>query len=280
MGLITKDFTFSAGAIITASEHNQNFDEIYTEFNGNIQNANIASDAAIVDTKLAQITTASKVTFGALTVASEAQGDVMYRNASAWVRLGTGTNGQLLTSGGAGANLSWTTVSSSKPNIEIWWPASATLPLEAADSVAPLVKEEGTNLDQLVVAYDAATDEGRMVQFVCPSDLGTGNVTFRIIWYPATASTNNVIWDVRYTLTGAGGETWDAALTTKAFAASAGDAQQDEITQATVTETVANLGWAANDLISLHVYRDANNASDTIAGDAYMIGIGISIPRA
>ena len=67
MATITKPFTFSAGATVVASEHNTNFDTAYTEFNGNIDNANIKSTAAIVDTKLAQITTASKVSCVALT---------------------------------------------------------------------------------------------------------------------------------------------------------------------------------------------------------------------
>lgn len=39
------------------------------------------------------------------------QGDLIFRNATTNTRLGTGTAGQLLTSGGAGANPSWTTVS-------------------------------------------------------------------------------------------------------------------------------------------------------------------------
>lgn len=38
------------------------------------------------------------------------QGDVLYRNATVWVALAAGTNGQVLTSGGAAANPSWTTV--------------------------------------------------------------------------------------------------------------------------------------------------------------------------
>lgn len=67
MGLITKPNTFSAGAVIIASEHNSNFDVIYNEFNGNISNANIDANAAIVDTKLAQITTANKVSTSAIT---------------------------------------------------------------------------------------------------------------------------------------------------------------------------------------------------------------------
>lgn len=67
MALITKTNTFSAGDTIVASEHNDNFDTIYNEFNGSTDNANIKSGAAIADTKLAQITTASKVHFSAIT---------------------------------------------------------------------------------------------------------------------------------------------------------------------------------------------------------------------
>lgn len=41
MGTIEKPNTFSAGAVVVAAEHNANFDTIYTEFNGNINGANI-----------------------------------------------------------------------------------------------------------------------------------------------------------------------------------------------------------------------------------------------
>jgi len=40
------------------------------------------------------------------------QGDIVYRSASGLARLGAGTNGQVLTTAGAGANPSWSTVSS------------------------------------------------------------------------------------------------------------------------------------------------------------------------
>lgn len=42
-----------------------------------------------------------------LTIASEAHGDILYRNAANWVRLGAGTAGQVLQTGGAGANPSY-----------------------------------------------------------------------------------------------------------------------------------------------------------------------------
>ena len=40
-------------------------------------------------------------------VGSAAQGDILYRNASAWTRLGAGTSGQFLKTNGTGANPAW-----------------------------------------------------------------------------------------------------------------------------------------------------------------------------
>lgn len=67
MALVTKTYTFTAGTTIVASEHNTNFDTLYNLVNGNIDNANVKASAGIVDSKLAQITTAGKVSGAALT---------------------------------------------------------------------------------------------------------------------------------------------------------------------------------------------------------------------
>lgn len=44
-------------------------------------------------------------------IGSAAQGDILYRGASAWTRLPAGISGQVLTTGGAGANPSWAAAS-------------------------------------------------------------------------------------------------------------------------------------------------------------------------
>ena len=67
MSVIIKNHTFSAGATIVASEHNSNFDTIYADYNSNITNANCSASMGLVDTKLAQITTANKVHGTAIT---------------------------------------------------------------------------------------------------------------------------------------------------------------------------------------------------------------------
>lgn len=138
MALITKNFTFSTGAVIVASEHNSDFDVIYADYNGNITNANISASAAITDTKLGQITTASKVSGAAITLltslpsgagaipianiptitlakggtgqdlSTNNQGDVYYDGGSnGFTRLTPGTAGQVLKTAGSSANPSW-----------------------------------------------------------------------------------------------------------------------------------------------------------------------------
>lgn len=80
MGTISKPKTFASGATIKADEHNDNYDTIYNEFNGNIENANIKSSAAIDGSKLNMaspgpigVTTPNSISasnLGATTVAS------------------------------------------------------------------------------------------------------------------------------------------------------------------------------------------------------------------
>jgi hypothetical protein len=57
MAVIVKPFSFSAGATVIAAEHNSNFDTIFTEFNGGIDNANIKASAAIAGSKLGTLGT-------------------------------------------------------------------------------------------------------------------------------------------------------------------------------------------------------------------------------
>lgn len=49
-------------------------------------------------------------------LAGLAQGDILYYNGTAWVRLGAGTSGQVLKTNGTGANPAWTTISGDLSN--------------------------------------------------------------------------------------------------------------------------------------------------------------------
>lgn len=98
MGIVAKSYTFSAGGIVQASEHNSNFDTLYTLVNGNIDNDNIKANAGIVGTKLATITTPGKVNITALVATNQATGDIIYASsATVWARLGIGSTNKTLT---------------------------------------------------------------------------------------------------------------------------------------------------------------------------------------
>ena len=55
MAIIIKPFDFIPGTVIRSLEVNQDFDVLYTDYNGNITNANIAAGAAIAFNKLAAL---------------------------------------------------------------------------------------------------------------------------------------------------------------------------------------------------------------------------------
>jgi hypothetical protein len=71
----------------------------------------------------------------ATTTVLTTQGDVLFQDASGLQRLGTGTNGQVLTSGGAGADLTWETSSGSdvttKGDLQGYGSAGARIPVGA-----------------------------------------------------------------------------------------------------------------------------------------------------
>jgi len=111
MGTVTKPNEFSSGATIFASEHNSNFDTIYNEFNGNIENVNIKSGAAIVGSKLdltspgaigstaantgafTTLTASGATTLNGDTTIGNASGDALTYHSNAW----TLTNGVTIT---------------------------------------------------------------------------------------------------------------------------------------------------------------------------------------
>lgn len=164
---------------------------------------------------------------------------------------------------------------------EYWWPCPAMLPLEADDSIPPLTKNAGTALDQLSCAFDDSTDEGRTAVFKVPSDVDTtATITFRAYWYSAAATTGNIIWDARHNGGVAEGVDPDQTLTVVAAAADATQGTAEQLTVTTWTVAVSTAGWAANDLVYVVFERDANNASDTLVGDAVTIGFSAEIPRA
>lgn len=82
MATVTKPTTFTSGTTIVASEVNDDFDTIYNEFNGNVDNANLKAAAAIAYSKLALT--------GAILAADLTSGIAPALGAATTVDMGTG----------------------------------------------------------------------------------------------------------------------------------------------------------------------------------------------
>ncbi len=167
------------------------------------------------------------------------------------------------------------------PPKEFVYPAYALAALEhGSDSSPPLSRSTGTNVDVLTATYDDSTDECLGAAFTVPANVTTGTVTFAIVWFSSSATSGNIIWDIRHSGGQAEGVTWDTALTTVAAAADATQGTVNQVTRTTWTETITNLTWAANDIVNFELCRDANNASDTLVGDARLVTFTFSVPLA
>lgn len=154
---------------------------------------------------------------------------------------------------------------------------AAVTPDGSTGNGAPgLVRVQGTESNpkkhMIVAQFDAATDEHLWWTFRMPSNYLSGG-TVKLLWMANTASGNSVVWGASIAaITPADTDTpvehAAASPTTATTAANATEARR-------LVETSIALSSldsvASGDLVSLLIYRDADNGSDTLAADAELI---------
>lgn len=149
------------------------------------------------------------------------------------------------------------------------------LPTTNAPAAACLTTSNGPTKG--VLDFDAATDESAQVSLALPSDW-TGAIDIKYKWL-AAATSGNVIWAVDVQCR-ADAETDDSTTwyttTATADAAKGTTLQLNDVNITGITTT----GCAAGELMHLQFRRDADNASDTMTGDARLIGAELTLRRA
>ena len=145
---------------------------------------------------------------------------------------------------------------------------------------APLVLLDGTTVDTFVRAFDDAAEEFVHGKFRVPDDINTsGTVTFAVACMAKTAgsSAKQILHTFGHVAL-ADGEDFDVAYTDEDSGVCNPDATQDHISIHTWTETVANLGWAAGDLVLFRYSRGIVGEADKVVGDLYLFHLTVKIP--
>lgn len=212
-------------------------------------------------------------------VGSAAQGDILYRGATTWTRLGAGTSGQYLKTQGTGANPVWATVSASGGgSTNVWIPAAQWIPRTTTGCGIDSREQATGNINTDELLFDTATIEYAQAMVTMPSNYNNGTVTARFYWTASagTASTT-VTWAIRGRAFGdnvALGQTYTTAAqsVTDAYFS----ANQMHISDATAAVTIDGTP-AANKPIIFEIYRDT---ADSLAADARLLGVEISYTAA
>lgn len=137
---------------------------------------------------------------------------------------------------------------------------------------APLGPELDTDLTNHVayrLKYDDTQVESAFGLFAAPADLvGGTSVVWRIYWKTSQTS-GNCRWLIAMQAV-AHDEDWeDATLGTAEGVQGAATAHGGDLIRTDVT--MSSPGIAANDLVIVRIQRDANNALDTLTGDAELV---------
>lgn len=204
--------------------------------------------------------------------ASPVAGDLLYYNGSTWTNLGIGTAGQVLTTNAGATAPEWAAASGGGTGTDTLarWTALDNQPPAATFATAD------TRNAIAVLDFDADADESAVFVGIIPegADFTTG-ITVRIVWTATSATTGDVIWATAF-------ERGNTDLDADSFAtAITGASATTNATSGIATTTAIDHGAAeidgltTGDLFRLKVTRDADNASDTMTGDAEVIAVEI-----
>lgn len=136
----------------------------------------------------------------------------------------------------------------------------------------------GTNFPVPALAYDAAADEFAFWHFNA-INYGSGNLTLDLYWYADSASSGDVIWDAAIAAITPNTDTQDIETDSLATVNSVTDSHLGTTGQRVhqCAITISNLdSLAARDHVTLRISRDANNGSDTMTGDAFLLSAVLS----
>ena len=206
-------------------------------------------------------------------VGSAAQGDILYRGASGWTRLGAGTSGQYLKTQGAAADPVWATVSASGGgSTNVWIPAAQWIPRTTTGCGINSLEASTNKVNYDVLEFDPVTNEFAQCAVVLPNNWNAGTVTAKFHWTAASGS-GTVIWGLSGRAYADNNAIDQATGTAQTVTDTLLTAAYEHITSSTSAITLAG-SPAAGQMVIFQLYRDA--AVDTLGSDAQFLGVEIT----
>lgn len=157
----------------------------------------------------------------------------------------------------------------------IWVPAGG-MSQRFTNGAASGQSEYGTGLLMLkTYDFDQATNE--YVQFAVrmPKSWNLGTLNAYFVWSSAISGTSAVVWGIQALAIGSG-ETMNTAFGSAVTVTQSQITGSNVLMQTAISSDITPAGsLGAGDLVTFQVYRDAVNASDTLAGDARLHGVAL-----
>lgn len=134
----------------------------------------------------------------------------------------------------------------------------------------------GQILPRKFLPFDASTDEGVFWLFRLPANYASGG-TLTFDW-SSNATTGNVVWKSAYVLSTPGTTDFDGLALGTVTAGSASATHGTAGVEKTQTIDLGVTGATVGQKLYVYLGRDADNASDTMSGDAELsVGFFLSI---
>lgn len=206
-----------------------------------------------------------------LTVGSDADGDLYSRQSGALGRIAKGTGDQLLKMNSGATGHEYITALGQQT---IWMPAGA-MTATTTNGAASGSEELATNdVMKSYLAFDDSTNEYACFEIQMPKSWDEGTLVAQFVWY-TTAITGDCIWGLQATAV-ADDDAQDTAYGTaqEVTDTAKGTAKDVAISGETSAITVSGTP-GAEELVQFKVYRDGADVSDTMTGDALLLGVKI-----
>ena len=164
--------------------------------------------------------------------------------------------------------------------IEYTFDGVAMMPLDTADTNRFKARETaGTNVNRIFHWTDDSTAYRGHKRFIIPVDIdASGTVTFGAAGVPQISGGTNLAWRFAHSPI-AHGEDHDVAYSNVDSGDFAMPSTADDLVFVEWTETVANLGWSAHDLVYFYIERITAGASPATTENTLDV-FRISIPTA